>query len=168
MDSIVILLGELEEYLQECNNLPFSSKVVVNIEVINEFMADFRIKLPEEIKRSQRIIDEKDKIISEAERRAASIIEDAKAQAKQMLDDHEIRHQAIKEAEAMLMSTKETADEITKSAYQYVDDILAKSQNIIQETLQNSAEQFTTYDQHMREQLEILYNNRNELKVNNK
>ncbi len=168
MDSIMLLLDEMEGYLQECNNLPFSSKVVVNMEVLYEFMADLRMKLPEEIKRSKRLIEEKDKIISEAEAVAKGIVDEAKRQAEKMLDEHEIRRQAIKEAEAMLAQTKQTADEITESAYDYVDSILAQSQQVMEDMLQNSEQQFGTYDQYMREQLDVIHGNRNELKRTDK
>ena len=164
MDSIMLLLDEMEGYLQECNNLPFSSKVVVNMEVLYEFMADLRMKLPEEIKRSKRVIDEKDKIIGEAEKVANGIIEEAKDQAAKKLNEHEIRRQAIKEAETMLAQTKQTADEITESAYEYVDSILAQSQDVIKNILKHSEDQFATYDQYMREQIDVIHSNRNELK----
>ncbi len=164
----MLLLDEMEGYLQECNNLPFSSKVVVNMEVLYEFMADLRMKLPEEIKRSKRLIEEKDKIIGEAESVATGIVEEAKNQAERMLDEHEIRRQAIKEAEAMLAQTKQTANEITESAYEYVDAILAQSQQVIQDMLQNSEQQFASYDQYMRDQLEVIHNNRSELKISDK
>ena len=52
----MLLLDEIEGYLHQCTNLPFSSKVVVNMEVLYEFMADLRMKLPEEVKRAKRII----------------------------------------------------------------------------------------------------------------
>lgn len=160
MESVMQLLDELEGYLQECNSLPFSTKVVVNMEVIYEFMADLRMKLPEEIKRSRRIIEEKDKLIEEATSTAKAIEAETKAHVEKMLNEHEIRRKAITEAEALLNKAKSTAQEITDGAYSYVEELLAQNQQVLKDLLQKSNQQFSQYDLYLKRQIEVIEQNR--------
>ena len=70
------IIGEIEEYVDSCKFQPLSTtKIVVNKEEIEELLRELRLKTPDEIKRYQKIIAQKDKIIS-----------DAQAQAEQMID----------------------------------------------------------------------------------
>ena len=160
MDSIMLLLDEMEGYLQECNNLPFSSKVVVNMEVLYEFMADLRMKLPEEIKRSKRIIDECDKMVEEAKATARAIDAETKAHVEHLLDEHEIRKQAVKEAEELMTKARQAAEEITDGAYQYVDDLLKQNHQVLQDMLQKSTQQFMQYEKYIRNQIDVVTKNR--------
>ncbi len=47
---------EMESYFEECKKMPFSNKVIVDMEVVYEFLTDIRLRLPEELKRSQKIV----------------------------------------------------------------------------------------------------------------
>ena len=70
------IIEEIEEYIDGCKFQPLSStKIIVNKEELEELIAELRAKTPEEVKRYQKIIAQKDKIIS-----------DAQAQAEQMID----------------------------------------------------------------------------------
>lgn len=163
MESIMLLLDEMEGYLQECKNLPLSNKVVVNMEVIYEFMADLRMKLPEQIKRSERILEERDKLMNEAKMYADQVIQEAEKEAAAMVGDHAIRNRAVEEAEALLNRAKSTAEEITDGSYDYVQKILEQSQHVLSDMLVQSGKQFSTYDAYMRQQLETLERNRQEI-----
>jgi len=158
------LLDEMEGYLQECSNLPFSSKVVVNMEVLYEFMADLRMKLPEEIKRSKRIVDEKDKILQEAKMTAKQIDEETKEHVRILLDEHEIKRQAVNEAEDILKRAKDTANEITEGAYQYVEDILIQNKQVIEGLLEQTTYQSSQYTNYLRSQVDVLERNRSSIK----
>lgn len=155
----MLLLDEIEGYLQECNNLPFSNKVIVNMEVLYEFMADLRMKLPEEIKRSRRIMDERDKIIEEATSTAKKIDEETKAHVAQLLDEHEIRKQAILESEELMKKTRMAAEEITDGAYNYVEELLVQNQQVLKDILLKSTQQFSQYDNYLKQQIETIEKN---------
>ncbi len=160
MESIMLLLDEMEGYLQECNNLPFSSKVVVNMEVLYEFMADLRMKLPEEVKRSKRIIDERDKLLEEAKQTARAIDAETKEHVEKLLDEHAIRKQAIKEAEELMAKAQAAAEEITDGAYNYVDDLLGQNQQVLHDMLEKSSQQFSQYETYIKSQIDVVGKNR--------
>jgi len=160
MESVMQLLDELEGYLQDCKTVPFSTKIVANMEVLYEFMADLRKKLPEEINRARRIIEDKDKIIEEATAIAKAIDAETKEHVAKLLDEHEIRQKALAQADELMKKTRATAEEITDGAYNYVEDLLAQNQQVLKDILIKSNQQFSQYDNYLKSQIEVIERNR--------
>ena len=80
------IIEEIEEYVDSCKFQPLSStKIVVNKEELEELLRELRMKTPDEIKRYQKIISNKDAILADAQSKADAIIADAKTQAQQMV-----------------------------------------------------------------------------------
>ena len=156
MESVLQLLDDIESYLQECNNLPFSNKVVVNMAVLYEFMNDLRMRLPEEIKRSQRIIEDKDSMLEKARIMADKMAKDAESEAQRLLAEHVIRKKAMEEAENIIARANAQAEEITDGAYNYVDELLKISNQALQDTMQGMGNQFQQFDTYMKKQVDTI------------
>ena len=61
------IIEEIEEYVDSCKYQPLSTtKIVVNKEEIEELLRELRLKTPDEIKRYQKIISNKDAILADA------------------------------------------------------------------------------------------------------
>lgn len=76
------IIEEIEEYVESCKYQPLSTtKIVVNKEELEELLRELRLKTPDEIKRYQKIISNKDAILADAQNKADAII--AEAQARQ-------------------------------------------------------------------------------------
>ena len=85
------IIEEIEEYVDSCKFQPLSStKIVVNKEELEELLRELRMKTPDEIKRYQKIISNKDAILADAQSKADAIIADAKTQAQQMVTESEL------------------------------------------------------------------------------
>ena len=85
------IIGEIEEYVDSCKFQPLSTtKIVVNKEEIEELLRELRLKTPDEIKRYQKIINNKDAILEDAQTKADALIADAQARAQELVTQHEI------------------------------------------------------------------------------
>ena len=85
------IIQEIEEYVDSCKFQPLSTtKIVVNKEEIEEYLRELRLKTPDEIKRYQKIISNKDAILEDAQAKADSLIADAQAKAQELVTQHEI------------------------------------------------------------------------------
>ena len=68
------IIGEIEEYIDGCRFQPLSTtKIVVNKEELEELLRELRLKTPDEIKRYQKIISNKDAILADAQEKAEKI-----------------------------------------------------------------------------------------------
>ena len=89
------IISEIEEYVDSCKFQPLSNtKIIVNKEELEELLTELRMKTPDEIKRYQKIISNKDAILADAQSKADAIIADAKTQAQQMVTESEVMQQA--------------------------------------------------------------------------
>ena len=78
MSRIEQIIEEMEEYLEGCKNPMFStSKIVVDKEEMLELLAELRLRTPEEIKKYQKIVANRDSILDEAKKQAAEIVNQA-------------------------------------------------------------------------------------------
>jgi vacuolar-type H+-ATPase subunit E/Vma4 len=163
MNNILNLIDEMENYFDTCKKVPISNKLMVDIEVIYEFMTDIRLKLPEEIKRAERIVEEKEKILLEAKKSANNVEREAEARVYQLINEHEIMKQAYAEGEKIVAEAKNTSREMKLGAYEYVDELLSQLEAAVKDTLEQSSTHYSRFEEYMTHQIESLEANKNEL-----
>lgn len=76
-----------------------SSKIIVNREEMEELLNELRIKTPEEIKRYQKIISNKEAILADAQAKADAIIAQAQVKTDELVSEHQIMQQAYAQAD---------------------------------------------------------------------
>jgi len=165
MSDVVNLIDEMEGYFEECKTVPFSSsKLIVDEVALYEFLTDLRLKLPEEIKRAQRILDEKERIILDAREEAKEAESKAAARVESLVNEHKISQQAEVRAEEIIGEAKALAKEIKISAYDYVEDLVEQIETAMHDTIEQANNHYSKFEDYMIEQIKVMESNRNELK----
>lgn len=169
------LIDEIEEYIDNCKPQAFSStKIIVNKDEIDELLRELRMKTPDEIKRYQKIISNKEAILNDARTKAETLVKEATIQTNQLINEHEIMQQAYAQAnEVVTMATRQAqeildnatmeANNVRMSAMQYMDDMLANLENIIAASSQTAASDYETLMGNLNHYHEIIQANRSEL-----
>lgn len=176
MSRIEQLISEIEDYIDHCKYQPLSKNVniIVNKEELEELLVELRLRIPDEIKKYQKIISNKEAILQEARTQADSILANATAQTNNMVNEHEIMQQAYEQAnaivgeanaqaQAIVDDAMNMANDIRFGAVQYTDDMLGSLQNIIDYTLNNAQERFGSFMASMQQSYDIVSANRREL-----
>ena len=103
------IIEEIEEYIDNCKYQPLSStKIVVNKDELEELLTELKMKTPEEIKRYQKIISNKEAILADAQAKADAIIAQAQVQTSELVSEHQIMQQAYAQAnEVVMIATKQ-------------------------------------------------------------
>ena len=105
------IIEEIEEYIDGCKFQPLSTtKIVVNKEELEELLRELRLKTPEEIKRYQKIISNKDAILADAQSKADGIVAAAEQRAKELVNQHEVTRQAYEQANETIMKSAGPGD----------------------------------------------------------
>ena len=169
------IIEEIEEYVESCKYQPLSTtKIVVNKEELEELLRELRLKTPDEIKRYQKIISNKDAILADAQAKADGLIAEAKAQTQEMVSQHEVMQQAYaqandtiskanKQAQEILDSAQEDANNLRLNAIAYTDDMLANLQTIMTNTLGDAGERYKAFMSSLQDAYEVVSQNRGEL-----
>ena len=122
--KVLELLTELEELVEKGNTLPFSSKALVSPEEIMEIIDEIREELPAELVQAREIVEQKKKIMVEAEGDAERIKNEAEKKLKEMIDTNEITRTATAQAETIIKNAQASAKELRIGTQQYSDKIL--------------------------------------------
>ena len=84
------LIDEIEQYIDSCKYQALSNtKIIVNKEEIDELLRELRMKTPDEIKRYQKIISNKEAILNDAKSKAEALINAATMQTDDILKNLE-------------------------------------------------------------------------------
>lgn len=119
-----MLVDRLEALLIEGRTVPFSDMVLVDRERCFDLLNQMRTSVPEEIKKAQRIQQERDRIIAQANEEAERIVALARERRTQMVAEHEIVRLAQEEADRILAEAQREAEELRAGADAYVYEVL--------------------------------------------
>ena len=70
MSRIEQLISDIESYIDTCKYYPLSNvKIIVNKEQLEDMLTELRLKTPDEVKKYQKILSNKDAILADAMRK---------------------------------------------------------------------------------------------------
>jgi hypothetical protein len=122
--EINLLLDRLEALLVESRQFMLTSNVLVDRDRCFDIINQMRVSIPEEVKKSKRIYQERDRIIAQANEEAERITALAREQAAEMMSEHEIAMQAESKARVILERAQREAQEVKMGADEYALSML--------------------------------------------
>lgn len=149
--SVLELIDEIENILEESSSVPFSEKVIVSKEELLEILNEVKIKLPDEIKQANWVREEQKRILAEAQKEADTIVSEAKTHLKELVEEDEITKQAKERAEEIMTKVQTNAKEIRLGSMEYADNILGKVQGNLKELQDNLNQLVETLDRDRQE-----------------
>ena len=169
------LIEDIYEFVESCRMQPLSStKVIVPKDELYDLLDELRLRTPDEIKRYQKIISNRDAIIADAEEKAEGILFQTREQAKELLNEHEIMQQAYYQANEMIMQASEEAERLRREASEeaeqirtgalaYSNDVLADVERILASAYESTASKYDSYIGALKNNLEVVSSNKKEL-----
>lgn len=169
------IIEEIEDYIDSCKFQPFSStNIVVNKEQLEELIAELRSKTPEEIKRYQKMISNKEAILADAQAKADQIIAQAQVQTTELVSEHQIMQQAYAQAnEVVMIATKQAqeildnatneANSLRMGAVAYVDDQLHSIEDLLANSIDTSRARYENLIASLDGFLQVVSQNRMQL-----
>ncbi len=169
------LIDEIEEYIENCKpKFMSNSEIIVNKDEMDELIRELRMKTPDEIKRYQKIISNKEAILNDARAKAEALIAEATIHTNELINEHEIMQQAYAQAnEVVTMASKQAQDildnatieanNVRAAAMQYMDDMLAHLENIIISSVQSANTNYENLIGSLNQYKDIIQSNRSEL-----
>lgn len=169
------LIDEIEEYIENCKpKFMSNTDIIVNKDEIDELLRELRMKTPDEIKRYQKIISNKEAILQDARDKAEALINEATVHTNELINEHEIMQQAYAQANEIVTMASNQAQEILdnatmeanavrSAAMQYMDDMLAHLEKVVKASIQSEATNHDNFMNSMIQYRDIIQSNRQEL-----
>ncbi len=124
--DILYLLDQLEEVLGAGSHLPLTSRTLVDEQEILDILDQIRVSIPEEIKTARRIAQDRDQLIAEARVEADRIVREAEERAAGRVAEHAVVRSAEARAGEIEERALSTADQVRHEAEAYAYRVLER------------------------------------------
>ncbi len=173
--TIENIIAELEDYIAECKPSKISrNNIIVNRDEIEALLDELKSKTPEEIRKYQKIISNKDAILNDAKAKAQNMIDQAQVRTDQLISEHQIMQQAYAQANEIVMIATNQAQEILdkatmdannirQGAIEYTDGLLKSIENLLTHAVDTAQAKQTSFISSMQGYLDVVTQNRIEL-----
>jgi len=141
MEVIEELVNRLEDVIENASKVPFTNKVSVDPEEIYNIIQEIRLKFPTEFRQSRMVLEERTKILMEAQKEAELLRKENDVLMNKLVEEHEITKKAKEMAEEIIEEAKHTSKEMRFGAVEYADEILSHIEKIIIESDENFKKQ---------------------------
>lgn len=133
--DIMHLIDRLEEVLNESRQLPFTHNIIVDEERVFEIIDQMRALIPEEVKKAQQLLAQKDRILAQAQEEANRTLAIAKEKRDQMVEREAIVQAAHARAEQILAEAKIEQENTRREADAYVLETLRRLEMELERSL---------------------------------
>lgn len=131
------LLDDLENLIATSGHIPMTSKRIIEEEDLMRIIDSINESLPLEMDESRRIIEEKDKILADAQRQADTLIAQAKDYIAKLTEESELVKQAQEQATEIINLANQSSEELKSSSITYAGDVLKYVENNLEKTLES-------------------------------
>lgn len=123
--DILHLVDRLEELFNESRSIPFTHSVIVDEDRMLDIIDQMRVSIPDEIKKAQQLLTQRDRILAQAQEEANRTIMLAREKGKQIIEQDEIVISAQKRADQIIEQARIERENTRKEADEYALQSLA-------------------------------------------
>lgn len=162
-NDVFYLIDLLYEMIDGARSVPFSpDKCTIIRDDALELLEQLRGELPAELKKAQDLIRRRDDYVEEAKKEAERIRRQAELDAKTIVGESEIARVARDKARDMVTQANDRSKAIINVANEYTDDALRRTEEAIQQALEEVRESRARFRAVSREKLQAQQSTRAE------
>lgn len=129
--DILQLIDRLEELFNDAKAVPFTHNVVVDEDKMLELIDQMRITIPEEVKKAQQIVAQRERVMAQAQEESNRTLLIARDKADQLVQKDIVTQEAQRRADQIVSQARAEAEAIRADADNYVLDMLMQLQDQI-------------------------------------
>jgi hypothetical protein len=124
VDDILYLIDRLENLIASSRKMPLVSQILVRETDIFSIIDQMRVSIPDEIKQARRIIQDKERILAQAQADASKIMTQAREESERAMKREGLLRSAEARSREILRLADEKAEQIKVEADAYVTETL--------------------------------------------
>jgi cell division septum initiation protein DivIVA len=124
--DVIKLLNYLQEIIENSSKIPITGKVLVDKKEVMDVIDEIINYLPDEFKKAQWVVEEKERILSEAIRESDSIKKESVGMLKKHIENHDITKEATARAEQIIAAAQRDSKSMRLGARDYADEVLSQ------------------------------------------
>jgi cell division septum initiation protein DivIVA len=133
--DILHLVDRLEELFNNSRPIPFTHNVIVDEDRMLDLIDQMRVAIPEEVKKSQQLLAQRDRLLAQAQEEANRTIALAREKSEQLVERDSIVEAARVRAQEIETQAYAEAESIRLEADRYVIDTLTSLETELERSL---------------------------------
>jgi F0F1-type ATP synthase membrane subunit b/b' len=129
------VLRDMEQHVTNASRIPLTGKVMVDGDMILEFIDKIHATLPDELKQAQQVLSQSDKLLESVEIQGKRILTEARDQAAKLVTQEEIYKEALRQGNEIVHQAEKAADELQRDALLCSDDILQQLEHNLEKVI---------------------------------
>lgn len=138
--DILYLVDRLDNLIASSRRMPFTNQLLVKEDDILNILEQMRNSIPDEVKQARRILQERDRILSQAQTEAADILAKTHEESEHVLSREGLLRSAEERSKDLLRQANEKAQGIVQKAEEHTEQMKAEADSYARETLNNIKE----------------------------
>jgi F0F1-type ATP synthase membrane subunit b/b' len=126
--DILQLIDRLEELFNQSKSIPLTRNVMVDEDRMLDIIDQMRIAIPEEVKKAQQLLGQRDRVLAQAQEEANRTLDLARQKADQLASKEMVVQEAQRRADQILVQARTDAENVRVDADDYVLDSLTQLQ----------------------------------------
>jgi cell division septum initiation protein DivIVA len=124
--DILHLVDRLEELFNESRPIPLTHNVIVNEDKILDIIDQMRVTIPDEMKKAQQVLSQRDRVLAQAQEEANRTLALAREKSEQMIERDALAQAAKVQADEIISKSLSDAERSRRDADKYVIDTLMR------------------------------------------
>ena len=165
-------IDEIISYVDSSKYITFSSsKIQIDKEELIDMLTELKNNMPDEINKYRRVVNDRDKILDEAKRKAQQLVDETEVRTNQMVTDQEVMKQAYARANEIMSQATQTAQATTDqaitdannyrlAAVQYMDNMLSTLEQQTTKCQQQTNASYNQFAQLVQNYMDQIQGNR--------
>jgi len=133
--DILHLVDRLEEMINQSRSIPFTHNIIVDEDKMLDLIDQMRVAIPEEVKKSQQVLSQKDRVMAQAKEEADRTINIAKEKSQKLADRDSIVQESKKKASQIESEAEIKANKTQSEADEYVAETLTNLEIALERVL---------------------------------
>ena len=138
--DILYLVDRLENLIASSRRMPLLNQIVIKEGDILNIVDQMRTSIPDEVKQARRIIQEKERILAQAQADATALLAKAREEAEKAVSREGLQREANERAKEIRRQAEEQAQEIIRKAGEQGEQLKIDADGYVTETLRNLRE----------------------------
>ena len=133
--DILHLVDRLEEVVNAARQVPLTHNIVIDEDRLIDLVDQMRVSIPDEVKKAQKTLADRDKILAQAKEEAERTLIVARDERDKMMMRENITVAAQNKADQIIAQAKQDAELVRADADDYVLEVLTELEAQLQRIL---------------------------------
>lgn len=133
--DILYLIDRLDNLIASSRRMPLVNQIILKEGDILSIVDQMRTSIPEEIKQARRIIQEKERILTQAQAETSNLLARAREETERAMQREGLLHAAEERSQELVQQATRRSDEIIHQAEEEAERLKDEADNYVVETL---------------------------------